>query len=156
MNRDRKDFLWIAAGALLAAMFALVAYDQLYNLHFSAWRLYTETPSSEPLAEVLRGPVTSWYRLVTVILAMIAGAGSVVRILEGRWKPLAALIGLTLVVIVAIEVTQSAGQGTTPTSEVDSVAIVSVVWTVALGLLPLAVAAVTMAGAIRRGGPDEA
>ena len=145
-NTDRRDLLWVAAGALLAGTFALVAYDQLFNLHFAAWRLYDSHPSTEPLAKALRGPVTGWYRPVTIVLSLLGGLAGVMLALRGRWKPLAALVGLTIFLIVAVEVTQSAGQLTTPTTEVDSVAIVSVVWTALLGIVPLSVLAVALIG----------
>ncbi len=151
MSRDRNDLLWIIAGTLLAGTFALVAYDQLFNLHFSAWRLYTETPSTTSLAKAIRGPVTGWFRPLTLVLAMIAGCGAVVRALDGRWKSLAALIAATLVTTAGIEITQSAGQRTTPTSEVDSVAAISVIWTALLALIPLAVAVLALSGFLRRG-----
>lgn len=146
LTLHRHDLLWIIVGTLLTGVFALVAYDQLFGLHFSAWQLYTETPSTEPLAKALRGPVTGWYRPVTVALTMLAGLVGVFRALHGRWRPLATLVALTLVTIVGIEVTQSAGQRRTPTSEVDSVAMISVVWTVMLGLLPLVIGLVALSG----------
>jgi hypothetical protein len=146
---DRRDLLWVFAGALVAAAFSLVAYDQLFNLHFSAWRLYENHESTTPLAKALRGPVTGWYRPVTVALSLVGGLVAVIAALRGKWKPLVALVALTVVLIVAVEVTQSAGQLTTPTSEVDEVAIVSVVWTVLLGVVPLTVLLVAAAGLAR-------
>lgn len=150
MSRDRNDLLWILVGTLLAGTFALVAYDQLYNLHFSAWRLYTETPSTEGLAKTFRGPISGWYRPFTLVLALAAGAGAVVRALDGRWKSLACLLLFTLIVAAGVEITQSAGQDTTPTSEVDEVAIISLVWTAFLGLIPLGVGLLALSGFIRR------
>lgn len=148
-NYDVKDLVWVAVGALLAGTFALVAYDQLFNLHFSAWRLYENTESTEPLAKALRGPVTGWYRIVTVGLSLLGGLMAVLSALRGRWKPLAALLGMTIVLIVAVEVTQSAGQLATPTSEVDEVAMISVIWTALLGVVPLVVLAAATLGVLR-------
>lgn len=149
LDLDRRDVLWIVAAGLLAGVFGIVAYDQLFNLHFEAWRLYTTRPSTEPLAEALRGPITGWYRPVVVLLAVIAGLGAMIRALQGRWRPLAAFVVGILILIVAIEVTQSAGQRATPTSEVDVVAPVSVVWVALLGLVPLVTIVVAGVGLLR-------
>ncbi|MEM7272445.1 MAG: hypothetical protein AAF547_05135 [Actinomycetota bacterium] len=143
---DRRDLIWIVVGALMAGVFALVAYDQLFNLHFNAWRLYENTPSTEPLAEALRGPVTGWYRPLSLVVSVVAGLASTVRAIRGAWRPLASLVLVILGTIVGIEVTQSAGQLATPTSEVDSVAAISVVWTALIGIGPLLVLLVAAVG----------
>ena len=150
---DRRDFVWLIAGTGLIVVFGLVAYDQLFNLHFAAWRLYENQPTTTPLANALRGPVTGWYRPVTVLVSVLGGLAAVMSALRGHWKPFAALVGLIIVLIVGIEVTQGAGQGTTPTSEVDNVATISVVWTALLGLVPLGV--LITAATVLRKQPDD-
>jgi len=120
---DRRDLPWILLGTLLAALAGTVAYNQLFSLHFGAWRLYETTETTNDFAETLRGPVTGWYQPVTVALAAIAGLVATAAVIVGRWKSLVFYIVTTLFLIAAIEMTQAAGQKRTPTSEVDSVAI---------------------------------
>lgn len=137
MDLQQKDLLWIALGALLSVLLVLVGYDQLSNLHFRAWQLYENTDSTESLAELVRPAITGWYQPLALLLGLVAGLIGTYRAIHGHWRPLVTHLGLLVLALAAIELTQQYGQRATPTSQVDVVPTVSLVWAAALGVVPL-------------------
>lgn len=137
MDLEQKDMLWIGLGALLSVLLVLVGYDQLSNLHFRAWELYDNTDSTESLAEAVRPAITGWYRPLALLLGLVAGLIGTYRAIQGHWRPLVAQLTLLVFALAAIELTQQYGQRATPTSQVDVVPTVSLVWAAALGAVPL-------------------
>lgn len=146
----QRDLPWIAIGALMAGVFALVGYDQLRLQHFEAWRLYPDGPIDDATLSFLRGAINGWYRQVVTVLFLLGGGLSVSRLIGGRRLPAVVLAVGLIVQMMAAEMTQSVGQEPSPVSEIQQVSAVSVFLAITLGLLP----ATAMAWSLRRS-PDQ-
>ena len=137
MGSQRRDLLWVGLGALGSVLLVLVGYDELMSLHFRAWQLYDSTESTEPLAEALRPAIAGWYQPVVLLIGLVAGGIGAYRAIRGHWRPLVFQALLLVVALAAIELTQQYGQQATPTSEVNVVPTLGLIWAALLGVVPL-------------------
>lgn len=128
----REHWVWLALGSLLAGLWALYSYVHLIGLHFAAWQLMTTRPSTNALAQNLRGPIMGWMEVVVVLLGFGAGGSAALAAVRGVMKPAIVYFAAMTLMLVAMEATQGLGQNPALPRSVDIVPISGVVLMVAI------------------------
>jgi hypothetical protein len=145
-----RDLPWILITLLVAAVFSIVALDQLISLHFEAWRVYPDRPPQDSTLAFWHQMVTGWLRPLLAALFVVGGAVGGFHLVNGRRLPLAILVGGLLTHFLVVEATQGVGQEVSPLTEIERASSVSLALVVLLIAVPATSLAVAVWSVVRR------